>query len=93
MAQESQFLNWRADVFDGQWGSGPIPKLTPFTYWNRLWKVEVSNFPFMDWGLFALQSVKAGKELLPYVGRLYNKSEFKIISGANPCFIRYVLWA
>jgi hypothetical protein len=35
-AQESQLLNWRADVYDGQWGPRPIPKLIPFTYWNRL---------------------------------------------------------
>ena len=23
------------DSLHGQWGPGPIPKLTPFTYWNR----------------------------------------------------------
>jgi hypothetical protein len=90
-AQESQLLNWRADVYDGQWGPGPIPKLTPFTYWNRLWEVKVSNFPFMGWGLFALESAKAGEELLPFSGRLYTKSEFKTVSRANLRFIWYVL--
>lgn len=91
--QESQLLNWRSNVFDGQWGPGPIPKLTPFTYWNRLWEVKVSSFPFMGWGLFALQPAKAGDELLPFSGRLFTKSEVKIISGVNPRFIRYVLRA
>jgi hypothetical protein len=92
-AQESQLLNWRSDVFDGQWGPGPIPKLTHFTYWNRLWEVKVSNFPFMGWGLFALQSAKAGEELLPFSGRLFTKSEVKIISRVNPRFTCYVLQA
>ena len=91
--QETQLLNWRSDLFDGQRGPGEIPKLTPFTYWNRLWEVKVSSFPFMGWGLFALQPAKAGEELLLFTSRLFSKSEQKIISGINPRFIRYVLWA
>jgi hypothetical protein len=47
----------------------------------------------MGWGLFALESAKAGEELLPFLGRLYTKSEFKIVSWANLRFIRYVLQA
>jgi hypothetical protein len=76
-----------------QWGPGPIPKLTPFTYRNRLWEVKVSNLPFMDWDLFVLQSAKARKELLPFSGRLFSKFEFKILLRASPYFIHYVLQA
>jgi len=59
---------WRSNMFDGQWFDGLIPKLTTFSYWNRKWDVRISNFPFMDWCLFALQSTKKGEELFPFVG-------------------------
>jgi hypothetical protein len=65
-AQESQLLNWRADVYDGQWGPLPIPKLTPFTYWNRLWEVKVSNFSIHGLGLVCIGICKGGRGITSF---------------------------
>jgi hypothetical protein len=91
--KELGLLQWQLDVYNGQWGPGPIPKLIPFKYWNRMWKVRVSSYPFMGWGLFALQPARAGDEFLPFVGRTYSKAEFKTMKALSPRFIRYVLRA
>ena len=55
--------------------------------------VKVSNFPFMGWGLYALQPTRAGDELLPFVGRIYFEAEFTTMQALDPRFIRYVLKA
>ena len=57
------------DSFHGQWDPEPIPKVTPFTYWNRKWEAKVSTHAFMGWGLFALEVAKVGDKLLPFVGQ------------------------
>jgi hypothetical protein len=82
---------WRSNVYDGQWCNGPIPKLTPFSYFHREWEVRVSNFPFMGWGLFALQPAKEGEELLPFVGPQYNLAEYRILSKAQPRVKSYAM--
>ena len=79
------------DRFHGQWGPGPVPKLTPFTYWNRKWEVKVSTHAFMGWGLFALGVAKVGDELLPFVGQWFSQTEFKSMCNTNPQFIKYAL--
>ena len=58
-----------------------------------MWEVKVSNFPFMGWGLFALQPTRARDELLPFVGRIYSEAEFTTMQALDPRFIRYVLKA
>ena len=80
-------------MYDGQWCDGSIPKLAPFSYWNRDWGVKVSNFPFMGWGLFAIQSAKEGEELLPFLGPQYTSAEYKILSKAQPRMKSYVMQA
>ena len=56
----------------GQWCLGPIPKLTPFTYQNRMWEVKVTTHAFIGWGLFALEITKVRDELLPFVGQWFS---------------------
>jgi hypothetical protein len=58
---EMQLLMWRSDVFHGQWGPGPIPKMTHFTYWNRIWEVKVSKYTFMGWDLYAWRLQRQGR--------------------------------
>jgi hypothetical protein len=84
-------LQWQSDVYDGQWGPGPIPKPIPFKYWNRMSEVRLLSYPFMGWGLFTLQSPKIGGELLPFIKRTYSKAEFKAMKELCPQFIRYIL--
>ena len=78
-------------MFDGQWCHGPIPKLTHFSYWNRMWEVRVSNFPFMGWGLFSLQSARKGEELIPFVGPQYTFAEYKTLKTKLPRMKSYVM--
>ena len=80
-------------MYDGQWCDGSIPKLAPFSYWNRDWEVKVSNFLFMGWGLFAIQPAKEGEELLLFVGPQYTSSEYKILSKAQHRMKSYVMQA
>ena len=89
--QRMQLQTVSTGSFHGQWGPGPIPKLTPFTYWNRKWEVKISTHAFMGWGLFALEVAKVGDELLPFVGQWFSKTEFKRMCNANPQFIKYAL--
>lgn len=91
--KELQLLHRPSNVYHGQWGPGPIPRLTEFKYWNRVWEVKVSNYPFMGWGLYAVEPARAGDELLPFVGRIYSKAEFTKMETLDPRFIRYVLKA
>lgn len=77
----------------GQWRPGPIPKLRKFIFWGRAWEVKVSQFPFMGWGLFALEAAKAGDELLPFVGPELDAQEFRIAHRTSPRFRRYALAA
>lgn len=51
----------------------------------------MSKHPYMRWGVFAIQATKANDELLPFVGQLFLKTEFKGMCKANPWFINYVL--
>lgn len=78
-------------MYDGQWCDGPIPRLTSFVFWKRDWQVKVSNYRFMGWGLFAMQSAKEGEELLPFVGPQYTAAEYKILSKAEPRMKSYVM--
>lgn len=82
---------WGSNVYDGQWCDGPIPKLIKFSYWNREWEVRVSNFPFMGWGLFALQPAKEGEELLPFVGPQYTLGEYRALKKAQPRVKSYAM--
>jgi hypothetical protein len=82
---------WRSNVYDGQWCNGSIPKLTNFSYWNRNWEVRVSNFPFMGWGLFALQPARKGEDLLPFVGPQYTLAEYRTLKKALPRVKSYVM--
>lgn len=45
----------------------------------------------MGWGLFAMQPAAVGDELLPFVGILYSRSEYRSLCTSNPRFKRYVL--
>ena len=80
-------------MYDGQWCDGPIPKLTRFSFWKRDWEVKVSGFPFMGWGLFAMQTAKEGDELLPFVGPQYTSTEYRLLSKAHPRIKSYVMQA
>jgi hypothetical protein len=90
--EHPRLLSLKKHTFHGQWTAGTVPKLTPFKYWNKLWEVKVSNFPFMGWGLFALEPAKARDQLLPFVGETYSNAEFQLLWELNPRFQRYVLW-
>lgn len=89
--EESTLVNWKCNVFDGQWYDGPIPKVTPYMQWNRRWEGKVSRFACMEWDLFALEPTKARDELLPFVRQLYPMSQYKKLRTLNSCFERYVL--
>lgn len=39
----------------------------------------MSCFPFMRWGLYALDPSKAGTELLPFVGPSYSVAKFEVL--------------
>jgi hypothetical protein len=43
--------------------------------------------------LYALEVAKAGEELLPFVGRLYTKAEFRVLKEVNPHLKKYALRA
>ncbi len=91
--EELKLMNWRREAFDGQWCNGPIPKFTTFSFHQRNWVVKISKFPFMGWGLFAMDSAKEGDILLPFVGPQYTKSEYQKMKSLVPSFKRYVLKA
>jgi hypothetical protein len=40
-----------------------------------------------------LEVAKAGEELLPFVGRLYTKAEFRVLKEVNPHLKKYALRA
>ena len=45
----------------------------------------------MGWGLYALDSAKAGDELLPFVGALYSKAEFTTFSDLDHRVSQYAM--
>jgi hypothetical protein len=58
-----------------------------------MWEVKVSRFPFMGWRLFTLQPLKAGEQVLPFVGESYSKSDFRALWRSDTRFRQYVLRA
>jgi hypothetical protein len=81
----------RTNSSHGQWRIGPIPKLTPFTFWDRKWEIRVSTHPHMGWGLYAMEAAKVGDELLPFVGKQLSGAEFKRMCQANQRFAKYAI--
>ena len=75
----------------GQWPNLPIPRITPFTWWNRRWEIRVSTFPYMGWGLFTLQNLGPEEELIPFTGPYYTVNQYNKMRGFFPRVKCYAL--
>ena len=77
----------------GQWPNLPIPRMTPFTWWNRQWEIRVSTFPYMGWGLFTLQNLGPAEELIPFTRPYYTVNQYHKMQGFFPRVKCYALKA
>jgi hypothetical protein len=87
----TQLVNFDVGKNYGQWPTLPIPRMTPFTWWNRQWEIRISTFPYMGWGLFTLQNLEAEEELIPFTGPCYTTNQYKKMQGYFPRIKCYAL--